>query len=106
MDTVLAALDAAWRVLLAGLLLGAGLPALFALAVRSLAWDAGRRVLVTPEGVTQASGGKALPWGKVVAGILFAVVLIAIGLGITYIVAHGFGYTLGFNGILPTLTKK
>ncbi len=37
----LTALDDAWRVLAAGLLLGAGLPILFALGVKSLAWANG-----------------------------------------------------------------
>lgn len=102
MNMVLAALDGAWKVLLAGLILGAGLPVLFALAVRSLSWGAAGAV--TPDGTTARVA--ANPWGKVVAGLLFAVVLAAIALGITYIVAHGFGYSLGFNGILPTLSKK
>lgn len=103
MNMVLAALDGAWKVLLAGLLLGAGLPVLFALAVRSLSWGAAD--VVSADGTTVARAA-ANPWGKVAAGLLFAVVLAAIALGITYIVAHGFGYSLGFNGILPTLSKK
>lgn len=49
----IAALDGAWRVLVAGLVLGAGLPILFALGVKSLAWPTatspGRRA-TRPEG--------------------------------------------------------
>ena len=91
----LAALDDGWRVLLAGLLLGSGLPILFALGVKSIAWANG-----------DLPGRAANPAGKVVAGLLFAVVLIAVMLGIGYIVAHGFGYTLGWNGWLPSVTHK
>ena len=37
---------------------------------------------------------------------LVAVVLLAIAIGIGYIVAHGFGYTLVWNGMLPSFTHK
>ena len=56
------ALDGAWHVLLAGLLLGAGLPVLFALGVRSLAWA--------------DAGGPARPLGRLAGFALFAVVII------------------------------
>lgn len=91
----LAALDDAWRVLAAGLLLGAGLPILFALGVKSLAWAHG-----------DLPDRPANPFGRVVAVALFSIVVVAILLGIGYIVAHGFGYTLGWNGMLPTFTHK
>ena len=81
--------------MLAGLLLGSGLPILFALGVKSIAWANG-----------DLPGRAANPAGKVVAGLLFAVVLVAVMLGIGYIVAHGFGYTLGWNGWLPSFTHK
>lgn len=44
--------------------------------------------------------------GRVVAVLLFAVVLLAIALGLGYIVAHGFGYTLAFDGLLPSIVKR
>lgn len=91
----LTALDDAWRVLAAGLLLGAGLPILFALGVKSLAWAHG-----------DLPGTPRNPFGRVVAVALFAVVLLAIMLGIGYIVAHGFGYTLTFDGGLPGVVRK
>ncbi|MBP8919048.1 MAG: hypothetical protein R2719_06010 [Micropruina sp.] len=91
----IAALDGAWRVLVAGLVLGAGLPILFALGVKSLAWANG-----------DLSGTPRNPAGRLVAAGLFAVVVIAILLGIGYIVAHGFGYVIGWDGLLPTMTKK
>ena len=54
-----------WHVLVAGLLLGAGVPAVF-----------------------------------------FAIVVLAIGLGITFIVASGFGKKLDFEHIYPVLIDK
>lgn len=102
MNQVIAAVDAAWRVLMVGLLLGAGLPVLFALGVRSLAWGAGGDAEAHGEGVTPVP--HAL--GKVIAYALFAVVIAAVALGIGYIVAHGLGMTITFDGLRPVLTPK
>jgi Protein of unknown function (DUF3349) len=75
MHNVSLALDGAWRVLVAGLLLGAGLPAIFALGVRSMAYgfsgDAGASTGV------DASASHLL--GRAVAAVLFAIVLVAVG---------------------------
>jgi hypothetical protein len=97
------ALDGAWRVLLAGLLLGAGLPLLFALGIRSLAWGAGGDAEVHESGVT---GPTPRPLGKVVGYALFAVVVLGVLLGITFIVATGFGKALSFEHIYPTIVPK
>jgi hypothetical protein len=40
------------------------------------------------------------------AGVCFLIVIVAIGLGITYIVAFGFGYDVSFEHTTPTLTRK
>ncbi|GAB2566779.1 hypothetical protein Aab01nite_45890 [Paractinoplanes abujensis] len=79
------ALEGAWKVLAAGLVLGAGLPALFALGIRALA--GGRR-------------GKPIAYG------LFAVVILGVLLGITFIVASGFGKTISFEHVYPTVVDK
>lgn len=68
MEQVVAALDAIWRVLAVGLLLGAGLPAVFSLGVR---W--------------QAHGHRLAAW------LAFALVAAAVLVGIAGIVAHGLG---------------
>ncbi|MEU4691546.1 hypothetical protein [Actinoplanes sp. NPDC023714] len=86
MDNLTLALDAVWRILLAGLLLGAGLPAIFALGVRSLAHG----------GTAGRAGGYAS----------FTIVLLAVALGITFIVATGFGRELSFEHVYPTLVSK
>jgi hypothetical protein len=93
------ALEGAWKVLLAGLVLGAGLPLLFALGIRSLAYGAG--------GDASSSTGRVPhPIGTVVAWILFVVVLLGVALGITFIVASGFGKALSFEHIFPTIVDK
>ncbi len=102
MDQLLAALDGGWRVLLAGLVLGAGLPAMFAIGVRALAWGTGGDAEVHETGVVL----KPHPLGRLVAYTMFGLVLISVLLGIGYIVAHGLGMTITFNGLWPVFTPK
>lgn len=102
MDQLYAAMDAAWRVLVVGVLLGAGLPALFALGVRSLAWGAGGEAAVHPAGVTV----RPRLIGRLGAYALFTAVILSVLMGIGYIVAHGFGMVITFNGIWPVFTPK
>jgi hypothetical protein len=97
------ALQGAWKVLLAGLVLGAGLPVLFGLGIRSLAWGAGGDAEVHAEGT---AGPRANPVGTVVGWLCFLVVVLGIALGITYIVATGFGKALSFEHIYPTIVSK
>lgn len=68
-------LDALWKIIVVGVLLGAGLPALFAVGLRALG---------PAEGEAPAAGGR--PVGKAVAAVCFAVVLAAIGWGVYKIV--------------------
>lgn len=98
MNNVSFALDAAWKVLVAGLVLGAGLPAVFALGIRSLAYGVG--------GDAEVSHAAPHPIGRVGAYVCFALVLAAIALGITFIVASGFGKVLSFEHIYPVLQDK
>jgi hypothetical protein len=97
------ALDGAWRVLVAGLILGAGLPILFALGIRSLAWGAGGEAEVHESGVTAPTPH---PIGTVLGWVAFAVVLLGVALGITFIVASGFGKALSFDHIYPMIVNK
>ena len=102
MDQVFAALDATWRILLVGLLLGAGLPALFAVGLRSLAWGVGG------EAERHESGAPLSPHilGRILAYTMFAVVILIVLLGVSYIVVHGLGWSVTFNGLLPVVTSK
>jgi hypothetical protein len=87
------ALDGAWRVLLAGLALGAGLPIVYALGLRSLAWSG-------------AAAGPARPVGRALGYLLFVVVVAGVVLGITFIIATGFGKVLSFEHVYPTIVSK
>lgn len=93
------ALEAGWKVLVAGLILGAGLPAIFAMGIRSLAYGTGGAAEVD-------STAAPHPIGRLGAAICFAVVLAAIALGITYIVASGFGKALDFSHVYPVIVDK
>jgi hypothetical protein len=99
MHNVTLAFEAAWKVLVVGVILGAGLPALFAVGVRSLAYGQG--------GAAEVQAGSAPhPAGRLVAGICFLVVALAVVLGITYIVATGFGKVISFEHVFPMITSK
>ncbi len=93
------ALQSGVQVLFAALLLGAGLPVIFALGMRSLAYGAGGSAEV-------AVGSRPRPIGKVVAGLCFVVVVLAILIGISWIVGTGMGYTLVFDHLIPVFRKK
>lgn len=86
-----------WQVLLAGLVLGAGLPVVFALGLRALAWGDG--------GDAEVSHGQPNPIGKVIAGVLFLVVAYGIVSGILYVIASGQGKTITFDHVIPWITK-
>jgi hypothetical protein len=103
MNNVGFALDGAWRVLLASVILGAGLPVLFALGIRSLAWGAGGDAEVHESGVTAPT---PRPAGTIVGWLCFGIVLLGVALGITFIVATGFGKALSFDHIYPTIISK
>jgi hypothetical protein len=97
------ALQGAWKVLLASLILGAGLPVLFALGIRSMAYGAGGEAEVHESGVTAPA---AHPIGTVLGYLLFLIVILGVVLGITFIVATGFGKALSFDHIYPTIVNK
>ncbi|HWI33281.1 MAG TPA: hypothetical protein VNS83_03145 [Lapillicoccus sp.] len=98
MNNVTLALDGAWKVLVTSLLLGAGLPIIFALGVRARAFAAG--------GDAEAHGGRPRPAGNLLAVVCFVLVLLGIALGITIIVASGFGKAVSFQHIYPTIVSK
>jgi hypothetical protein len=94
---------AIWKILVFGLILGSGLPALFAVGVRSMAYGQGGEAEIHESGVAAPAPH---PIGQAVAYLCFAIVLIAVALGITYIVATGFGKVLSFDNIYPTIHAK
>lgn len=100
MNTLTLAFEGAWKVLAASLVLGAGLPMIFAFGVRSMALGVG--------GDAEVDQGNAAPKpiGKVLAALCFLVVLAGIAIGITIVVAAGFGKAVSFEHIYPVLVKK
>lgn len=98
MNNVTLALDGAWRVLLISLLLGAGLPVVFAAGVRSMAFGAG--------GDAELDHARPHPIGRALAALCFLVVLAGVALGITIVVASGFGRAVSFAHVYPTIVSK
>lgn len=98
MSNLWLALEGAWNVLLAGMLLGAGLPAIFAMGIRAMSYGVGADA--------DATDHVPHPAAKVVAYLCFAVVILAVLAGIGVIVAHGLGVQLQFNGLVPTFVAK
>ena len=79
-------LNALWKICVIGLICGAGLPAVFAIGLRLLSLPAPSGSSGAPSADDDRSYfGNVL--GAVGAGICFAVVLAAIGLGIDWIVS-------------------
>ena len=101
MDTVKLAFEAAWLVLVAGLILGAGLPALFALGVRL---GAGAEPALNAEGVMVDAPPSGV--ARILAAACFAMVLFGVVLGVMVIVGAGFGMEVSFEHFLPTLAPK
>jgi hypothetical protein len=94
------AAETIWQVGLASLVLGAGLPVLFSLGVKALAWGAG--------GDAQVSAGRPNPLGRVLAGVIFLVVAYAVVAGIVYVIATGKGsnYDITFKHFIPEIYQK
>ncbi|WP_375425241.1 hypothetical protein [uncultured Friedmanniella sp.] len=84
-DILIKSLDALWQVALVGLVLGAGLPALFALGVRSL--NTGRLVTAGGSGAgAEDATSTASAAGKAGAAVCFAICILAVAFGIVVIV--------------------
>lgn len=95
-------LEAAGQVAVIALVLGAGLPALFAVGVRSftLAGTSGQASAPT-------DGSRVSPALLRIVGIVcFAVVVLAVVLGLTIIIATGFGQEVSFENVFPTFVPK
>lgn len=90
---------AAGQVALVALLLGAGLPALFAVGVRSFtvagaAQDSGR------------SGSVPVPLLRAFGVLCFVIVIAAVAIGLSIIIATGLGQQVSFEHVFPTFVPK
>lgn len=101
MRTLELALHGGGRVLLAGLVFGAGLPVVYALAMRAL--TIGAEVTVDDHGRRRIAPS---PLGRALSGLLIVVLIGAVVLGITLIVASGFGKAVSFENGIPVIVDK
>jgi hypothetical protein len=100
-------LQDAWKVLVYSLVLGAGLPVVYALGVRALTIGGAIGGSGAAESVTGvAPAGRRTVLGTALATLCFLVVLAGIAVGLTYIVASGQGKVLSFDHVYPTLVPK
>ena len=95
--------QAVWKILVVGLVLGAGLPTVFAAGIRAMAYGQGG---AAEEHASGAAAAAPHPIGRAIGVLCFAVVLAAVALALIYIVATGFGKVLSFDHIYPTITAK
>ncbi|GAA1387943.1 hypothetical protein [Luteococcus peritonei] len=86
------------QVLLIGLLVGAGLPALFSVGIKAMAYGVG--------GDAEISHESGHPVGKVIGYLCFALVLACIALGISIVVSSGLGYKVSFENVFPSFVEK
>ena len=95
-DNLRLAAEVGWKLAIAALVLGAGLPAVFAFGVR--AWATGDEA--GPGGTVVRS--RPRPAGMTVLGaVCFLIVLVAVAYGITYLVATGGGHKVDFDHGYP-----
>jgi putative copper export protein len=90
---------AAWKVTVVSLVLGVSLPALFAVGVRET---------VMAGGTDPGTGAPVrAAWLRRAFGIIcFVIVLAAVAVGITIIVASGLGKEVSFHNGFPTIVDK
>ena len=101
MNSIQLAIEGAARVLFAGLLFGAGLPVVYAVALRAL--TIGSTTSVDADGAIRV---RPSVLGRVLAALLVAVVIGGIVLGLMIIVASGLGKTVSFEHLIPTFVDK
>jgi hypothetical protein len=103
-------LSAVGQVAVVALVLGAGLPALFALGVRSFALaspDTRGRAVARGSTVGSATAPRLpAPVLRAVGALCFLVVVLAVVLGLTLIIATGLGQSVSFEHVVPTLTPR
>ncbi len=98
MNMIPLAIEGAWKVLAAGLVLGAGLPILYAVAVRGMALAQGAGAVVGRQAKK--------PIGRVVAILCLLVIVLAAAYAISFIVATGLGKQVTFEHVVPWFVDK
>ena len=101
MNTFTLLLEGAGSVLFAGLVFGAGLPVVYAIALRVLTIGA-----TTYDDETGEIHSTPRLSSRLFSGVLIAVVVAGIVVGMMIIVATGFGKEVSFDSIYPTIVDK
>ncbi len=95
------ALDGGWRVLYTALLFGAGLPVIYAVAMRLL--TVGSTTTTDAAGKTHTQFS---PLGRLLSWLLLALIVAGVLVGIAIIAASGFGKVVSFDGGFPSIVDK
>lgn len=101
MNTIAQALSGGWNVLYTSLVFGAGMPIVYALAMRARV--TGATVTVDEQGKERV---RPTLLGTIVATLLIIVIVGIVSLGIALIAASGLGKTVSFDTVIPTLVDK
>ncbi|MBY6413598.1 hypothetical protein HQ346_17585 [Rhodococcus sp. BP-252] len=101
METLKHTIDSLWQVVLVGLLLGAGLPAIFAVGLKALsigeARDDGSTTATASSGLSAGSTTARPVVATAAAALCFAVVIVAIVAGILFIMKDFLDSTFGIS---------
>jgi hypothetical protein len=95
------ALRSTYNVLGAGLVFGAGLPVLYAVALRAL--TIGSTTVVDEDGTVRYRRSLV---GRALATLLVLVVVAGVALGLLLIISAGFGKTVSFEHVFPAVVDK
>jgi hypothetical protein len=100
-NTLTLLVEGAGAVLVAGLVFGAGLPVVYAVALRVL--TIGSTSYADADGEIHSTPRIS---SRLFAGLLIAVVVVGVLIGLMIIVATGFGKEVSFENIYPTIVPK
>lgn len=96
MNMIEHALRDGWSVLVTSLIFGAGVPVIYAIAMRARV--TGAAVTVDPDGHEHVTPTLL---GNAIAVLLLLITVGIVALGITMIAASGFGKTVSFENVIP-----
>ena len=97
-------IEAAWKVAVYGVILGVGLPAIFAIGVRSTVLA--NHAHEGPASTIGVTSSQPPTVNRVVGIVCFVVVVAAVAIGIAIILAAGLGKEVSFEHVYPTFQPK
>jgi hypothetical protein len=93
----------AWHILVWSLILGAGLPVIYAIGILCL--SIGSPAAATASGADVQPPSRN-PLGVALASICFLIVVAGVATGLLYVIAAGHGKQLSFDNGYPTIVAK